>query len=209
VPATVAPSDAPPSTLWEAPTSLADRDLFNGPWGAPRRRARTRTRSYTYVRQKRGGTNPGWSCRIRRDVNARQQAPANDRARKGRWRSRFPACSPPSGITNPRVLPVVRSRCGTHRARTRSLADAFDLHEATLIQNRGEWAWQRNPFVGTRPYQGLLVTLLLFNSFDLKNSKHRSTTCGVPTIASSVVCRARPGRRARQDWAARPGAEQS
>jgi hypothetical protein len=40
------------------------------------------------------------------------------------------------------------------------------------LDDRGEWSWQQNPFVGTRPYQGLLVTLLLFDSSDLKNSNN-------------------------------------
>src|SRR5437762_5655586 len=30
----------------------------------------------------------------------------------------------------------------------------------------------QNPFVGTRPYQGLLVILLMFNSSDLKNTNN-------------------------------------
>jgi hypothetical protein len=33
----------------------------------------------------------------------------------------------------------------------------------------GEWSWQKNPFVGTQPYQGLLVILMMFESSDLKN----------------------------------------
>ena len=37
------------------------------------------------------------------------------------------------------------------------------------MQNVGEWSWQQNPFVGTKPYQGLLAILMLFGSSDLKN----------------------------------------
>jgi hypothetical protein len=36
----------------------------------------------------------------------------------------------------------------------------------------GDWSWQQNPFVGTKPYQGLLVVLLMFNSSDLKDSNN-------------------------------------
>jgi hypothetical protein len=35
----------------------------------------------------------------------------------------------------------------------------------------GPWSWQRNPFVGTQPYQALLVILRLFNT-DLKDSNN-------------------------------------
>src|SRR6185295_11449092 len=40
------------------------------------------------------------------------------------------------------------------------------------LDDQGEWSWQQNPFVGQRPYQGLLVILLMFNSSDLKNSNN-------------------------------------
>jgi hypothetical protein len=34
------------------------------------------------------------------------------------------------------------------------------------------WFWQDNPFVGTRPFNGLLVVLLMLNSTDLKNDNN-------------------------------------
>jgi len=47
----------------------------------------------------------------------------------------------------------------------------FRLKVAAL-KDQGEWSWQQNPFVGTHPYQGLLVILLMFNSSDLKNANN-------------------------------------
>jgi hypothetical protein len=47
----------------------------------------------------------------------------------------------------------------------------FRLHD-TSIKDAGHWSWQQNPFVGTRPYQGLLVVLLMFDSSDLKNANN-------------------------------------
>jgi hypothetical protein len=38
-----------------------------------------------------------------------------------------------------------------------------------VLKDRGEWSWQQNPFVGSKPYHGLLVILMMFNSTDLKN----------------------------------------
>jgi len=43
-----------------------------------------------------------------------------------------------------------------------------DLH----LKSRGTWSWQRNPFVGTRPYGGLLVLMMILNSTDLKNENN-------------------------------------
>src|SRR4029077_6638942 len=40
------------------------------------------------------------------------------------------------------------------------------------IKDVDSWSWQQNPFVGTRPYQGLLVILAMFNSSDIKNENN-------------------------------------
>ena len=40
------------------------------------------------------------------------------------------------------------------------------------LQSRGIWSWQQNPFVGTRPYNGLLVLMMILNSTDLKNQNN-------------------------------------
>ena len=53
-----------------------------------------------------------------------------------------------------------------------------------VAQGRGEWSWQQNPFVGTRPYQGLLVILLMFNS---SRSEERRTTRSTSTGTSEGV----------------------
>ena len=48
-----------------------------------------------------------------------------------------------------------------------------------LERAEGYWAWKDNPFVGTRPFNGLLTVLLIFNSTDLKddnNSIYELTT---------------------------------
>jgi hypothetical protein len=40
-------------------------------------------------------------------------------------------------------------------------------------ESDGEWAWRENPFVGTRPLQGLVAINLLLNNHDLKTSNNR------------------------------------
>jgi hypothetical protein len=47
----------------------------------------------------------------------------------------------------------------------------FRLDEKSL-KHAGTWSWQQNPFVGMRPYQGLLVILMMFNSSDIKNENN-------------------------------------
>jgi hypothetical protein len=47
----------------------------------------------------------------------------------------------------------------------------FRLKHDTL-KDAGSWRWEENPFVGSKPYQGLLVLMMMFNSTDLKNSNN-------------------------------------
>jgi len=167
---TALPWDAPLASLWERQANLADRDLLYGPWGAeyqPDPRA-----EYTFVRPKQGGVNPGVVVTdpLGREWHVKQ-APEGDRGDEG-----------PAEVVVSRVLSAVgyhqppvyflrsftlRDESGTHV----KPGGRFRLHHASL-KARGEWAWQQNPFVGMRPYQGLLAILLMFNASDLKNSNN-------------------------------------
>jgi len=167
---TALPWDAPLASFWQRPPDLADRDLLHGPWGAdhaPDPRA-----EYTFVRPKQGGVNPGV---VVTDPRGREwhvkQAPDGDRGDEG-----------PAEVVLSRVLSAVgyrqppvyflrsftlRDESGTHV----EPGGRFRLHHHSM-KARGEWSWQQNPFVGMRPYQGLLAMLLMFNSSDLKNSNN-------------------------------------
>jgi len=92
-------------------------------------------------------------------------------------------CEGPIEVTLSRVLSAVvppapgvfssrRSRSGTRKVHTSNPGAAFDW--MTLLISKGNWSWQENPFVGTRPYQGLLAILLMFNSSDIKNDEQCS-----------------------------------
>jgi hypothetical protein len=56
---------------------------------------------------------------------------------------------------------------GTHR----QPGGRFRLDDESL-REVGSWEWGDSPFVRTRPHKGLLVILLLFNSWDLKDSNN-------------------------------------
>jgi hypothetical protein len=167
---TMAPWEAPLSSLWRMPADIAERDLFNGPWGADR--APDPHARYTLVKIKHHGVNPGMTVRDERGRKwSVKQAPATNEAGE-----------PPVEVVLSRVLSAIGYHqppvyylpkftlvddWGEHTER----AGRFRLSEKTL-KERGEWSWQQNPFVGMRPYQGLLATLLLFNASDFKNSNN-------------------------------------
>jgi hypothetical protein len=47
----------------------------------------------------------------------------------------------------------------------------FRPHDMPL-ESRGTWSWHQNPFVESRPYNGLLVLMMLLNSSDLKDENN-------------------------------------
>jgi hypothetical protein len=157
--------------LWERPADVASRDLFHGPWGeeyAPRPDA-----PYRFVKTKVGGMNPGMTV-------------TDPQGRK--WHVKQASYEPGRGDEGPVEVTVSRvlSAVGYHQPPvyylpTFTLRDAFESRtepggrfrlDHHTLKDRGAWSWQQNPFVGTRPYQGLLVILMMFNSSDLKNSNN-------------------------------------
>jgi hypothetical protein len=161
---------APLAALWERPGDLPARDLLYGPWGA--RRAPDPRAIYTFVRPKRHGVNPGV---VVRDPAGREwhvkQAPHSHRGDEGPAEVVVSRVLSAVGYHQPPVyfLPSFTIRHGS--AVHQVPGGRFRLHDPALT-NQGSWSWEQNPFVGTRPYQGLLVILLMFNSWDLKNSNN-------------------------------------
>jgi hypothetical protein len=167
---TMPPSEAPMAEFWQRPGDLASRDLFHGPWGGER--APDPNATYTFVARKQQGTNPGVTVAdpLGREWHVKQP-PHNDQGAEG-----------PIEVTLSRVLSAV----GYHQPPvyflpSLSLKDARGVHvepggrfrlDEKSIKHTGTWSWQQNPFVGTRPYQGLLVMLMMFHNSDIKNENN-------------------------------------
>jgi hypothetical protein len=158
-------------TLWEAPAAPSERDLFNGPWGAAL--APDPHDTYTFVHRKADGVNPGL---VVRDSRGRtwhvKQAPGGERGDEGPVEVAISRVLSAIGYHQPPVyyLPSFVMADGSRRHAERG--GRFRLSDDS-IRARGTWSWKDNPFVGTRPYNGLLVVLLVFNSWDLKDSNNR------------------------------------
>ena len=165
------PSSAPRmAELWEQPADLPNRDLFYGQWG--RDNAPHADAAYTFVERKQAGTNPGVTVR---DAEGREwhvkQPPHNDQGAEGPVEVTLSRVLEAVGYHQPPIyfMPsvVYVDRRGTHT----EPGGRFRLTDPSL-HSEGEWSWQQNPFVGTPPYQGLLVILMMFNSSDLKNENN-------------------------------------
>ncbi len=167
---TVPPAQVNVGELWQAPEDVAGRDLVFGPWGAEN--APDGQDTYTFVRPKTTGANPGVVVNDSRGREWHVKQPREGvRGDEGPAEVVLSRVLSAVGYHQPPVYYLktftVSDESGTHTI----LGGRFRLH-AKFIKNRSEWSWQQNPFVGTRPYNGLLVILMMFNSSDLKNSNN-------------------------------------
>jgi hypothetical protein len=161
--------ERPPLTaLWEEPRDLENRDLFNGQWGAAN--APDPKSTYTFVRPKQGGVNPGvvvkdpsgrmWD--VKQAAERWDEGPAEVVLSRVLWAV---------GYHQPPVYYLPSFSMSDESGTRMEAGGRFRLDHPSLIE-RGEWSWRMNPFVGTMPYQGLLVMMLLFANGDLKNSNN-------------------------------------
>ena len=167
---TVPEREAPIAELWERPADIGSQDLFFGPWGPER--APDPDATYTFIEEKQGGVNPGMTAR---DPAGRvwkvKQPPLDGRLAEGPIEVVLSRVLSAVGYHQPPVYFVPTFTVTDASGTRRTLGGRFRLSDRSL-KDVGEWSWQQNPFVGTRPYQGLLVILLMFNSSDLKNSNN-------------------------------------
>jgi hypothetical protein len=164
----VHPTVAPPAALehmadlWVKPDNLPSRDLLYGPWG--RRRAPPADATFEYVKAKTHGVSPGMTVRDPAGVewSVKQGPESHVEVTLSRLLSAL-------GYHQPPVYFLDQFRVEEDGATRVERAARFrpHLHE---LKDEGPWSWQANPFVGTRPYQALLVVMMLFNQSDLKNS---------------------------------------
>jgi hypothetical protein len=160
-------------SLWENPVDLESANLFGGPWGvdaAPDPNAR-----FTFLRPKYRGIDPGVvvSDPAGREWHVKQHA-HNDTGVASPVEVVVSRVLSAVGYHQPPVyfLPSFRMISSPAKAVERTQAAGRFRLQMPSIRDVGPWSWQRNPFVGTRPYQGLLVILLLFNATDLKDANN-------------------------------------
>ena len=158
--------------LWREPTDIKSRDLLLGPGGAE---MRPDTSSLTFIKAEKGG----YSTKYRvRDARGREwvakigrEAQSETAAVRLVWAVGYQTeinylvpCVHINGAPRPRRK---ADRCeGDGFANVR-----FEARPET-VERTGEWKWKRNPFVGRRELQGLIVMMAFLNNWDLKDSNN-------------------------------------
>ena len=158
-------ADQPSLTeLWTEPSNLDRLDVTVGPWGTER--SVNPRDQFVFVRSKKHGSSPGLKVRDgkNRTWHVKQGREAQPEVLVSRVLSAIGYRQPPVSYVGSFTL---MTTSGPHVVR----GGRFRLSDPSL-RAAGHWAWANNPFVGSRPYEALLVVLVLLNSADLKDSNN-------------------------------------
>jgi hypothetical protein len=158
------PTPAEMAELWVEPADLASRDLFHGPGGAgmtPDPKAR-----WQFEAADTTGTSRGYDVRDANglvwDVKIGEEAQAEVVVSRLLWAGGYHQF--PTYYVEGWTLIGGKDAGPQPPARFRPKLPGRD--------KKGEWSWQENRFVGTRPYGGLIVLNLMLNNWDFKTSNN-------------------------------------
>jgi hypothetical protein len=150
--------------LWVNPTDIASRDVFNGVGGA--RLTPNPDVPYTFVERDTTGSSRGYDVRdpsgLLWSVKIGPEAQTEVVVSRLLWAA---------GYHQPPTYYVPRWLLAQDGRQTAQPPGRF-RPELPGYRKIGRWAWDENPFVGTRPYRGLLVLNMLVNNWDLKTSQN-------------------------------------
>lgn len=162
------PGDPTPEQMaefWVEPADLPSRDLFWGAGGsenAPDPDAR-----WTFVARDSTGYSRGFDIKDERGVEwsakVGEEAQSEVVASRLMWAVGYH--QPPVYYVEKWTLSGETGWAGPREAAR------FRPHLPGMTRD-GEWAWHRNPYVGTQPWRGALVMMLILNNSDLKPSQN-------------------------------------
>lgn len=157
------PAPVPVASLWQEPLDLEFRDLFHGPGG---RELIPPAGEFTFVERKTTGTNPGYDVRdpegqlwsVKLGIEAQSEVAAS----RILWALGFHQ-PPVYYVDGWRLIGGEAGEHGGSRFRA-------ELPNHAVV---GEWSWDENPFVGTRPFAALVTVNMLLNNWDLKTPNNK------------------------------------
>jgi hypothetical protein len=147
--------------MWAEPADIASRDLYYGPGGKEMMPALGRV---TFIEEEKGGYSTKYRVRDGRGriwvAKIGKEAQTDTVANRLFWAVGYET---EISYLVPRVN--IQGKGTFENVR-------FEARPAH-IKRVGEWEWDENPFIGTRPFQGLKVMMVLINNWDIKDSNNR------------------------------------
>jgi hypothetical protein len=158
--------------IWKNPVNIRSRDLFLGPGG---RELLPDTSTITFIKEEKGGYSPKFRVRDGRGrewvAKLGKEAQSETAATRLLWAIGYPTeinylvpCAHITGAPKPRKKVERCEGQGFRNVR-------FEARPET-VERTGQWKWKRNPFVGRRELQGLIVMMGLINNWDIKDSNN-------------------------------------
>ncbi len=156
---TIAPEKL--AELWEAPADLERRDLLHGHGGPA---SVPPPNGYEVLEVDEKGFSKGYDVRDSQgrlwSVKLGPEARTEVVVSRLLWAA---------GYRQP-VVHHVRDWTARHNGKSISPGPArFRLEKFEKV---GEWSWRENPFIGTRPFTGLFVLMVMVNNWDLKTAQN-------------------------------------
>lgn len=162
--ATAPLTDEQIAQLWQEPADLTARDLQWGPGG--REKAPTTSVVYKVVGLDTRGNSVGYDVEDPTGTSWRikvgEEVQCEVVASRLLWAI---------GYHQPALYFLKDWKRDGGNPDHQGLSARFRLEEG--YDAEGVWSWQQNPYVGTRPFKGLIVANLILNNWDLKNSNNR------------------------------------
>lgn len=171
------------SVLWRNPADIASRDLFYGSGGEQNQPRGP----FTFVEEDLDGTNPKFVVRDRDGV--KWKVKLGMEARPETVASRIAWAVGYFTDYEYFVQDLQISDMPAHLHRGQALVDPDgSVHNARLKRHAkderdiGTWHWRRDPFTGSREWNGLRVLMAVINNWDLKDANNRVFQKGPDSI---------------------------
>lgn len=156
--------------LWHDPGNVEALDLFNGQGGAKGKPEPP----FTFEEEDMHGSNPKFDARDAKDkkwrVKLGEEARPEVVASRLLWAAGF-------YVNDDYVLDSAEIQ-GLHMKRTNSSIVKDKVSEARFARKPpgqkkiGIWLWKKNPFTGTKEFNGLRVMMAVMNNWDLKDGNN-------------------------------------
>ena len=160
-----------PAVIWRDPGNISTLNLVYGAGGSEH--APDPNGAYTFDKEDMNGTSPKFDVKDEKGVKWRiklgQEPQAETAATRLLWAAGY-------FVDEDYYLPELKVQGLPKLRRGQNfVAEGGIVHRARLerkekeIKNIGNWDWFKNPFVGTKEFNGLRVMMSLLNDWDLKN----------------------------------------
>ena len=162
------PTAAEMAQLWVKPDNIASRDLFWGVGGE--KYAPKAGTTFKITARDATGASGGWdvedpSTKVEYSVKVGPESQVEVVASRLLWAV---------GYHQPPTYLLIDYKLEGTTADEMPLTGRFRPElDDQFGDNKGDWSWHENPFVGTREFKGLITLMVMINNWDIKTSQNK------------------------------------